>query len=139
MILSNIFGNVYSVTPAMKNTTLKPFTNVNNMVLGDTFPVPKSLGPHGGELWVAAEDEEKVYSISAGQTPKISAIVDIPNAGNVSAIPHEPEEFGCSGGAYFAADRMTRGGRILECPKSAFRGTCKVLCRPYQDSRCEQG
>lgn len=107
----------------MKASVLKPFVNINNMILGDILAmVPKSLGPNDGEIWVAIEDEEKVYSINSGPTPKVCVIVEIPKAGNVSVIPHEPEEFGDSEGAYFAADWMMGGGRILECPKSAFNG-----------------
>ena len=124
MILTdNQRGDVYRVRPAMRGTMLTPFVNVHKTILGDTLAVvPKSLGPHGGEIWVAAQNDGKVYSVSASTTPTVNTIASIPQAGNVSVIPHKPKEFGRSGGAYFAADWSDRAGRILECPKSAFRG-----------------
>jgi hypothetical protein len=124
MILTDTTGNVYRADPSMRGTTLKPFVNVHNTALGDTLAVvPKCLGPHGGEIWVAAEGPPgKVYSISASSPPTVTPIVDIPQAGNVSVIPYCLKEFGYSGGAYFAADWKEDDGRILECPKSSFRG-----------------
>lgn len=121
MILGDMKGNVFRVDPSMRGKTLKPFANVQNAVLGDTLAVvPKCLGPHGGEIWVSAEEQGKVYSVSATVPPVISTIVDtIIQPGNISVIPFSPKELGRSGGAYFAADWP---GEILECPKSAFRG-----------------
>jgi hypothetical protein len=125
MILADASGNVYRANPSMRGTTLKPFANVQNQILGDTLAVvPKCLGPHGGEIWVSAENAGKggVFSISAKPPPNVTHIVDIPNAGNVSVIPYCLKEFGYSGGCYFAADWEGSGGRILECPKSSLRG-----------------
>jgi hypothetical protein len=120
MILGDAKGNVYRADPSMRGTTLKPFANVKNQVLGDTLEVvPKCLGPHGGEIWVTAENQGKVYSISASVPPIISPIVDIPRAGNIAVIPNSPKELGCSGGAFFTADWPTQ---IVEFPKSVFRG-----------------
>jgi hypothetical protein len=123
MIVTDTKGNVYRAKPWMRGTTLTPFVNVGAVALGDTIAVvSKRLGPHGGELWVTSEATGNVYSVSPTTPPTVNTIINIPGAGNVSAIPDDPENFGSSGGAFFVADWMNNGGQIVQWPKSAFHG-----------------
>jgi hypothetical protein len=114
MILTDVTGNVFRVDSAGAITQI---ATVNAFIEGPAV-VPAELGPHGGEIWVAAETAGTVYSVSASGT--VSAIVsDLPGAENVTVIPAAPAELGSSGGAYFAADFPVR---IVRYPASDFVG-----------------
>jgi hypothetical protein len=114
MILTDITGNVFRVNSAGAVTQV---ASVNAVIEGPAV-VPAALGPHGGEVWVAAESAGTVYSISAGGTVSVIAS-GIPGAENVRVIPAEPPQLGSSGGAYFAADYPVR---IIKFPASDFTG-----------------
>jgi hypothetical protein len=80
--------------------------------------VPAGFGPHGGEVWVAAETAGSVFAVRNDGT--ISVITrEIPGAENVRVVPADLAEFGASGGAYFAADYP---GRIIKYPAADFAG-----------------
>ena len=114
MILTDITGNVFRVSSAGAVTQV---TSVNAVIEGPAV-VPAALGPHGSEVWVAAEAAGTVYSVSASGTVSVIA-TGIPGAENVRVIPAEPAQLGSSGGAYFAADFPVR---IIKFPASDFTG-----------------
>jgi hypothetical protein len=78
--------------------------------------VPRTLGPHGGEIWVAAQDKSSIFSINVSGDIK-TITKEICNPENITVIPAAPTNFGTSGGSYFAADFPTR---IIEYPASDF-------------------
>lgn len=114
MIVTTPTGNVFRVNSAAAVTQV---ASVNTVIEGPAV-VPATLGPHGGEIWVAGEGTGTVYSISASGT--VSVITSsIPGAENVRVIPEAPAQLGSSGGAYFAADYPVR---IIKFPASDFTG-----------------
>ncbi len=114
MILTDITGNVFRVDSAGAVTQV---ANVNASIENPAV-VPAALGPHGGEVWVAAESAGTVYSVSASGTVSVIAS-GISGAENVTVIPAAPTQLGSSGGAYFAADFPVR---IIKFPASDFTG-----------------
>ena len=114
MILTDITGNVFRVNSAGAITNV---ANVNAFIESPAV-VPATLGPHGGEVWAAAEGTGTVYSVSASGTVSVIA-AGISGAENVKVIPAAPAQLGSSGGAYFAADFPVR---IIKFPASDFAG-----------------
>jgi hypothetical protein len=93
-----------------------PAATVDESPIEGPSVVPAGFGPHGGEVWVAAEAAGAVLAVRNDGT--VSVITrEIPGAENVRVVPAELFEFGSSGGAYFAADYPAR---ILKYPAADF-------------------
>lgn len=111
MIVTDLHGKVWRVNSAGIPTQIANL----KAITGGAAVVPTTLGPRGGELWVATQGA--VSSIDA--SGHVSLIANIELAENVTVIPAAPIELGSSGGSYFTADWPTR---ILEYPASDFYG-----------------
>ncbi len=114
MILTDVTGNVFRVDAAGAVTQV---ASVNAFIESPAV-VPAALGPHGGEVWAAAEGTGTVYSVSASGVVSVIAS-GVPGAENVRVIPAAPAQLGASGGSYFAADFPVR---IVKFPASDFAG-----------------
>src|SRR4030095_6693976 len=57
MILTEINGNVFRANP---DGVVSHIANVQKMIEGPAV-VPLTLGPHGGEIWVASETAGAIY------------------------------------------------------------------------------
>ena len=105
MIVTDPGGSVFRVDSTGSSVTL--VATVDESPIEGPAVVPVGFGPHGGEVWVAAEGAGAVLAVRNDGT--VSVITrEIPGAENVRVVPAEPSEFGASGGAYFAADYPAR-------------------------------
>lgn len=112
MILADVSGNVFRVN---SGGTVSHIASLNKMIENPAV-VPATLGPRGGEIWVAAEKDKAVFSINSSGV--VNPIVsNLQGAENITVIPAAPTNLGSSGGSYFAADYPTR---IVEYPASDF-------------------
>jgi hypothetical protein len=115
MIVTDPGGNVFRVDSGGSVTLVAP---VGESPIEGPSVAPVGFGPHGGEVWVAAEAAGAVFAVRNDGT--VSAITrEIPGAENVRVVPADLAEFGTSGGAYFAADYP---GRIIKYPAADFAG-----------------
>jgi hypothetical protein len=117
MIVISLRGKVWRVNSAGMPTQIADLKDqIGGADAGGAAVVPKTLGPNGGELWVATHNG--VWSIKSSDGTR-TQIANIPNAENVAVIPAALTELGSSGGSYFTADWPTR---IVEYPASDFIG-----------------
>jgi hypothetical protein len=68
--------------------------------------VPPGFGPHGGEIWVADEDNNAVHTIGLPPTYTVTLnVLSHVSAEGVFVIPSAPCTF-CSGGAFFQTEQQ---------------------------------
>jgi hypothetical protein len=93
-------------------------TDIPEVPIHGPAVAPAGFGPHGGEIWVAAEGSGMVYAVRSDSTiMSVTNMNEIPGAENVRVIPGKLTELGASGGVYFAADYP---GRITMYAASDF-------------------
>lgn len=113
MIVTDPSGNVFRADSVGSVTLV---ATIGEPPIEGPSVVPAGFGPHGGEVWVAAETAGAVFAVRNDGT--VSVITrEIPGAENVRVVPGDLSEFGASGGAYFAADYPAR---LIKYPAADF-------------------
>jgi hypothetical protein len=113
--------------------TVTPIASTGTTIEGPAV-VPPGFGPHGGQIWVADENNSQVHAIRNDGTVTLNLLSHV-TAEGVHVIPSPPCTF-CSGGTFFQAEQQLfklvwqyplsdftgLGGNVILVSESGFEG-----------------